>query len=616
MDETAKQHCTGEVGGGSGGKKGGGSSDGDFEPSMGRFTDHIIIDVLEKMDLASLCTAACVSPTFNSAVAYRLPFVSSSDLSGFYLDEENLKHVVRTVPGTKSLTIECLRMRNDSSIINILGEHIEDLSLLKCTHLSYDILRAIGERCPNLRSFLIEFAGCDAPELFKRKLAEMLQKVPLLESLSITIRGTSRDVFDVRPLGQFLPPSLKKLKLQQTDARLFVLWLDAVRKIPLFNLRSLSLVLDLISDDLLITVVHSLPHLVELDLEDRPFTLSSVGDLTNIGLQALKFCECLIALSIVRSKRNCPASFTRVDNKGMFHVSEGCKRLESVKLGGFAKVTEAGYSSILYSCRNLKKFEVLTSPLLSDSVIDNMTGVARSVVELRLSSCSLLTSEALEHLSSFRKLEVLDTSGCERIGDQAPFYISKVTTLTRLNLAKARITDVGLALLGAGDLPIVQLCIRKCEKVTDKGIKSLFHADRKICKTLSVLDVGYIPKITDAAIFTIATAAKALTDLSLRFCNGVTDAAVQMLMDRPNHNSSQLQMLDLCSCRGLSAEAIMLPLPLYAFHRLRWLGIGLTDIVAKRGIFSAICEARPRLVVCGVCCDFGCCDGWQWHNVR
>ncbi|KAM3322439.1 F-box protein At-B-like [Capsicum chacoense] len=450
-----------------------------------------------------------------------------------------------------------------------------------------DILRAIGERCPNLRSLLIEFAGCDAPELSKRKLAEMLQKVPLLESLSITIRGTSHDVFDVRPLGQFLPPSLKKLKLQQTDARLFVLWLDAVRKIPLFNLRSLSLVLDLISDDLLITVVHSLPHLVELDLEDRPFTLSSVGDLTNIGLQALKFCECLISLSIVR-----------------------------MKFSGFAKVTEAGYSSILYSCRNLKKFEVLTSPLLSASVIDNMTGVARSVVELRLSSCSILTSEALEHLSSFRKLEVLDTTGCERIGDQAPFYISKVTTLTRLNLAKARITDVGLALLCAGDLPILQLCVKKCEKVTDKGIKSLFHADRKICKTLSVLDVGYIPKITDATIFTIATAAKALTDLSLRFCNGVTDAAVQMLIDQPNHNSSQLQMLDLCSCRGLSAEAIMLPLPQHAFHRLRWLGIGLTDIVAKRVIFTAICEARPRLVVCGVCCDFGCCDGWQCNKVR
>ncbi|KAM3302691.1 F-box protein At-B-like isoform X1 [Capsicum chacoense] len=183
-----------------------------------------------------------------------------------------------------------------------------------------------------------------------------------------------------RPLGQFLPKSLKKLKLQQTDVPLFVSWLDAVRKIPCFNLRSLSLVVDVISDDLLITVMHSLPRL-ELDLEDRPFMEPSVRDMTNIGLPALKFCECLIVLSIVRSERNYP-SFKRVKNIGMFHVSERCRRLESVKLGGFAKVTEAGYSSILHSCWNLKKFEVLTSPLLSDSVFDNMIGVARSVIEL------------------------------------------------------------------------------------------------------------------------------------------------------------------------------------------------------------------------------------------
>ncbi|PHT77474.1 hypothetical protein T459_20996 [Capsicum annuum] len=97
----------------------------------------------------------------------------------------------------------------------------------------------------------------------------------------------------------------------------------------------------------------------------RPIMEPSVRDMTNIGLPALKFCESLIVLSIVRSERNYP-SFKRVKNIGMFHVSERCRRLESVKLGGFAKVTEAGYSSILHSCRNLKKFEVLTSPLLSD----------------------------------------------------------------------------------------------------------------------------------------------------------------------------------------------------------------------------------------------------------
>ncbi|KAF3614901.1 hypothetical protein FXO37_35741 [Capsicum annuum] len=140
---------------------------------------------------------------------------------------------------------------------------------------------------------------------------------------------------------------------------------------------------------------------------------------------------------------------------------------------------------------------------------------------------------------------------------------SKVSLVRRLNEDNLNsITD--LAILGAGDLPIVQLWIRSCERVIEKGIKSLSHADRKICKTLSALDVGYIPKMTNAAIYTITSAAKALTDLSIGFCD---------------------------ECR-----AIMLPLPQYAFCCLRWLGIELTIIVAKRENLHAIVKVQPRLV--------------------
>lgn len=60
---------------------GGGSSNADFEPSMDEFPLDIVAHVLEKLDLGSLCTAACVSPAFNSAVAQLLPSLSSLDLS-------------------------------------------------------------------------------------------------------------------------------------------------------------------------------------------------------------------------------------------------------------------------------------------------------------------------------------------------------------------------------------------------------------------------------------------------------------------------------------------------------------------------------------------------------
>lgn len=593
---------------------GGGSSNADFEPSMDEFPLDIVAHVLEKLDLGSLCTAACVSPAFNSAVAQLLPSLSSLDLSGFYLDEESLKHVMRRVKGAKSLTIDCLQMKNDSSIFNILGEHIEDLCLLKCSSPSYDILSAIGERCPNLRYFLIEFVGSKAKQLFERELTEMLQKLSLLESLSIKIRGTHFDVFDIQPLEMFLPKSLKKLKLQQTAGNTFLRSTHKIRDIPWFYLQSLSLVLDVISDRLLVMVARALPQLVELDLEDRPFTDPLIVDLTNIGLDALKLCKNLITLVIVRSSMNCLTTFKGVDNMGMFLLSDGCEKLESVKLGGFVKVTEAGFSSILQSCQNLKKFEVLTSPLLSDLAFHNMIGVARSLIELRLLSCRLLTSAALESLPSFSKLEVLDTSGCRSISDSGLFYIHSVTTLTKLNLAEADITDTGLAILRMGNLPIEQLCIRGCKRVTDKGLEALFRAEGKICKTLSLLDVGRIPGISDAAIFTIASAAKALTDLCLRYCFHVTDAAVKMLVDRTNHKSSLLR-LDLFNCRSLSGDLMKLFMEKSSFCGLRWLGVGCTRLVNKRDDFSAICNARPWLVVCYVGCEFGCHDGWQFHQI-
>ncbi|PHT77476.1 hypothetical protein T459_20998 [Capsicum annuum] len=106
---------------------------------------------------------------------------------------------------------------------------------------------------------------------------------------------------------------------------------------------------------------------------------------------------------------------------------------------------------------------------------------------------------------------------------------SKASLVRRLHEDNLNsITD--LALLGTGDLPIVQLCSRGYERVTEKGIKSLFHTGRKICKALLVLDGGYIPKIADATIFTNISAAKALSDLSLRFCDEVTDAVIFSLL--------------------------------------------------------------------------------------
>lgn len=452
-----------------------------------------------------------------------------------------------------------------------------------------------------------------------------------MQSLSLKIHGLDPlDAYDLKPIYHSLPTTLKTLKLLPAHGRHFnhtiLKFRHGLAPIPsfskplpprdaCFNLRILSLVLHIISNELVFYIVESLPCLVELDLEDRPcFEPEMPLDLNNMGLQSLGALHYLTTLSIIRNRINLPVSFDEVNDLGMFFLVESCRGLESVKLGGFSKVTDAGFSLILHSCQKLKKFEVRNASLLSDLAFYDMQKVASSLVELRLLSCNLLTSEALEELSSFGKLEVLDVSGCRSIGNPCLSYISSLSTLTNLSLAGADITDDGLAIFGRGSSLITRLCLKGCKRISEKGIHKLFHGEGKICNKLLFLDISYMPGISDAAIATITSAAKALTDLCMRYCFFVTNVAVKMLALRGtlHDGSALLRRLDLCHCSGLSKDLIHI-LDKSSFPGLHWLGLGSTALENRKDDFYVMFNTRPWLTVCFDDCELGCHDGWMYE---
>lgn len=220
---------------------------------------------------------------------------------------------------------------------------------------------------------MLELADKESPHVFENNLAIMLTSCLQLESLSLKIRGfgVEVDACAFQSIIFFLPSTIKSLKLQpvlERDAFFLIRrigrnLMETVQPPILtssyyssFNLRSLSLVLDVITDELLITITASLPFLVELDLEDRPNTEPLARlDLTSSGLQSLGSCHHLTGLSLTRCRHNHQGTFKRVNDMGMFLLSEGCKGLESVRLGGFSKVSDAGFAAILLSCHSLKK---------------------------------------------------------------------------------------------------------------------------------------------------------------------------------------------------------------------------------------------------------------------
>ncbi|XP_042513762.1 F-box protein At-B-like [Macadamia integrifolia] len=483
------------------------------------------------------------------------------------------------------------------------------------------------------RVLVLEIGGQSLPQVFKENLSQMLKGCAKLETLNLKIRGTELDADGFESIELVLPRTIKILQLQpvlELDVMQFMHETRVDRKpvestslsIPTcptpidMRLRSISLVLDIISDELLIAIANNLQFLVELDLEDRPIKEPSLHhDMTNSGLQSLSSCRHLTCLSLMRSKQNFATTFKRINDMGMFLLAEGCKSLESVRLGGFSRVSDAGFAAILHSCRSLKKFEVFSAFFLSDLAFHNFSEAPSSLTEVRLISCSLITSETVGKLSSCRSLEVLDLWGCKSVADNWLGLISTLSGLTTLNLGGADITDNSLSVLSMGNSPIASLCLRGCKRVTDKGLGLLFRGGGTISETLSALDLGYMPGISDRAVHTVAEAGLEITDLCLRYCYFVTDASMEVLASkRSKEGSKPIRNLDLYHCIGLSLNlSAFLRRP--SFCGLRWLGIGQTSLSNRGNVgFSEICRDRPWLTVCWDGCEMGCHNGWQFHG--
>nr|XP_043618754.1 F-box protein At-B-like [Erigeron canadensis] len=595
-----------------------------------RIPESILNEIFIKLhppdSLTTLTTLSCVSKTLQSSVNKTLSSFTSLDLSTISLDSETFDGIVKRFGKIKNITLDCLRI-NDDSVRRFLGSDVEELVLLKCSSLSYSLLASIGSSCCNLRVLTLEFSGViDKSAAFALNFEGSLRSCLCLESLRIKIRGGEIDDYGFMLLGIYLlmPGTLKVLKLEPASALdtivFFRTFTYTTTEFPVglttFGkaLTHISLVLDIICDTLVRTIVHGLPLLSELDLKDRP-TSEPSDDLSDFGLQSLAGCTHLTSLSLIRSRQNIATSFKRVTDMGMFLLSEGCKGLESVRFGGFSKVSDAGFASVFNSCLKLKKFEIQNASLLTDLTFQDVSKVPRSLVEVKLVSCSFITSESVSELATCSSLEVLDLLGCRSVADPCLHNVSLLTSLTTLNLGGADVTDVGMAILGKGNAPITCLSLRGCKRVTDRGIMFLFESGGKFHKTLSFLDLGHMPGITDSAISSIATVCVGLTELCIRNCFHVTDTSIKALALKDTHegDSKPLRKLDLYNCTALSAGSFeFLKKP--NFRGLQWIGIGRTRWFCEDTKLAEIDRERRWLFICADGCELGCHDGWQFHK--
>ncbi|GKE38185.1 F-box domain, cyclin-like protein [Tanacetum coccineum] len=235
------------------------------------------------------------------------------------------------------------------------------------------------------------------------------------------------------------------------------------------------------------------------------------------------------------------------DTEGMILLSESCKGLESLKLHGFYSVHDVGFTSIFNSCLKLTKLEIQNAFFIRNLAFKN---VHRSLVEVKLVSCSSITSKGVRKLvTSCTSFKVLDLFGCDLVADSCLSSISCHTLLTSLNLGGTNVTDAGMVVL--------ELCIGNCILVTDEAMKVL------------------------------------------------------AVRGRLQDESKLLRRLDIFNCPGISANYIeYLKKPF--FRGLQWIGIGETRSIRIGDVGFGIIQERPWLSICKDGCEIVVAEDKLW----
>lgn len=174
------------------------------------------------------------------------------------------------------------------------------------------------------------------------------------------------------------------------------------------SIQKLCLNVDYITDAMVGTISKGLMLLTHLDLQDAPLIEPRITfDLTNAGLQQINQLGRLKHLSLVRSQEFQITYFRRVNDLGLLLMADKCANMESICLGGFCRVTDTGFKTILHSCTRLYKLKVTHGTHLTDLVFHDISATSLTLTHVSLRRCNLLTNHAVLSLASNKELKTL-----------------------------------------------------------------------------------------------------------------------------------------------------------------------------------------------------------------
>ncbi|CAK9316019.1 unnamed protein product [Citrullus colocynthis] len=575
--------------------------------SLDLLPSTVLATIMTKLDLPSIFSVASTCRTFHSCASQILNFLPSFHLLEISPTVEFLRPLLPPNPFLRSLKVDCGQL-DDSAIQLLLKPSLHELCLHNCADFSGKLLSEIGGCCKDLRSlYLSSVAEKRGRAIHIADLEELLSGCTQLEVLTL--------MFDV---SFFLRQNFARVWAMASE-KLTSLEIGCIYSVTVTemlsqnlgignsmnrispsmwpNIEKLCLSVDYITDAMVGAISKSLISLTHLELQDAPIIEPRFSfDLSNVGLQQINQLSRLKHLSLIRSQEFLITYFRRVNDLGILLMAEGCADLESICLGGFCRVTDTGFRTILHTFSNLNKLRVFHGIQLTHLVFHDISATSLSLEHVSLRWCSLLTNDAVKNLSLNKDLSYLDLRDCRSLRDEALQAIGTIPKLKTLLLDGSDISDAGLSHLRPLIMSsLVSLSVRSCKKLTDKSITILFDGLSKI--ELHVLDLSNLPYLSDAAVLQLTRSKFAISELRMRQCPLIGDVSVMALasmqVNEDQRHGSSLRLLDLYNCGGLTQLSFKWLKNPY-FPRLRWLGV--TGSL-HRDLVDALARSRPFLHV-------------------
>ncbi|XP_010558390.1 PREDICTED: F-box/LRR-repeat protein 3-like isoform X2 [Tarenaya hassleriana] len=275
----------------------------------------------------------------------------------------------------------------------------------------------------------------------------------------------------------------------------------------------------------------------------------------------------------------------RVTDNALRAIADFCgPALRSLDLSRSGAFSAAGLLSVAVKCVNLVEIDLSNATEMRDAAAA-VVAEARNLERLRLGRCKLLTDMGIGCIAvGCRKLSLVGLKWCVGVGDLGAGLLAlKCKGLRSLDLSYLPITGKCLDdILKLQHLE--ELLLEGCFGIDDDSLSSLRHEHE--CKSLKKLDVSSCQNLTHRGLTSLLSAAgclqqlvlahgsssitldgcsitsdglkaigilcKALKELSLSKCLGVTDEDLSSLVMK----QKGLRKLDITCCRKLTGVSI------------------------------------------------------------